>query len=295
MFLTSANDPEAIPAWQRIITKNQLAPYGQSRNLVFEMPSHKNVLIVKQGPNLRIEYDILRQIYLQLPPEERISVVPLAIYGNETQTLITLRRNSPNLDSILSSKTEEERLALARKSLRTLQKFHTLNIQHIPEYDPINELRRRLTNRIPFQAKDPTRLLSAYEKFLSKFKLRKLPIHGDAYPTNFLEDGRILDPEKAFIGDPSKDFESFTTHPILYPFQERLFAELQIDPSNRNFFAIDIPLCQTGSFLNKDPRTSLYFYQLALDRLQALGERELYTATKDFIEPVIASLSSARH
>jgi hypothetical protein len=296
MFLTAAKQPHADSVWRQIIEKHQheLQKISESRNAVREIPGiHKSVLIIKSSDNdLEQEYKILRQIYELAPPEERMAVMPLAFFKTDNlQYLVTLRRDSPNIDSILGYSTEEERILLAGKALSQLQKFHSLNIEGLKPYDPLETLHRRLIQRVP--QSNPTKFLTAYETFLRKFSSVNRPVHGDAYPTNFLADGRIIDLEKGSLDNPWLDYETLTTHPLLFPFQERLVSHF--DQTSRELPAISVPLCQTGSFLNKDPRTSLHFYHLALDRLQALGERELYTATKDFIEPVIASLSSARH
>src|SRR3989344_3626048 len=80
IFLTSADLPEAKDHWKGIMRKHksELKSLGKSRNEVTEIPTdeHKSVLVIKRGHELRREFDILKQIYTQLSPEERISVVP---------------------------------------------------------------------------------------------------------------------------------------------------------------------------------------------------------------------------
>ncbi len=295
MFSTATREPDAEKAWKKIIERHEpeFKSVGDSRNKVFEIPPKKTLLIVKKGEGLVREFDILKRIYNLLPPEERISVVPLAAYGPDNDsTLITLRRNSPNLDSILGSKTEEERKKLAAQGLKRLQTLHSLDIHLFREYDPLKELQRRLIKRFKEKASTgPQRLLSAYEEFRAKFQLRQKPIHGDAYPSNVLEDGTILDLEKANKGDPWADYETFTTHPVLLPFQNELLSG--IDQTNRSFFTVHIPLCQTGSFYGKpirDPEIVKFFYNTAIKNLRALGEKELLQATEAYLEPTISSL-----
>ena len=286
IFLTSADLPEAKDHWKGIMTKHksELQSLGQSRNEVTEIPTdeHKSVLVIKRGHELRREFDILKKIYTQLPPEERISVVPLAVFDDEDKKcLVTLRKNSPNLDSILGITTGDETLEVSKKIIENLRRLHQLNIPGLKSYDPISELQRRLTKRFP--EKDPRKLLDEYERFMQKFERRSSPVHADAYPTNVLKDGTIIDLEKASLGDPWLDLETFTTHPFLIGIQDRILANVELDPATRPLYAVHVPLCQTGSFSQQSKIKSRYFYELAKMRLRELEEKALLTATTDFL------------
>ena len=286
IFLTSADLPEAKDHWKDIIErhKSELQSLGQSRNEVTEIPTdeHKSVLVIKRGHELRREFDILKKIYTQLPPEERISVVPLAVFDDEDKKcLVTLRKNSPNLDSILGITTGDETLEVSKKIIENLRRLHQLNIPGLKSYDPISELQRRLTKRFP--EKDPRKLLDEYERFMQKFERRSSPVHADAYPTNVLKDGTIIDLEKASLGDPWLDLETFTTHPFLIGIQNRILANIELDPATRPLYAVHVPLCQTGSFSQQSKIKSRYFYELAKMRLKELEEKALLTATTDFL------------
>ncbi|MBS3162453.1 hypothetical protein J4467_00875 [Candidatus Woesearchaeota archaeon] len=286
IFLTSADLPETQEHWKGLIAKHksELQSLGASRNKVTKIPTdeHKSVLVIKQGSGLRQEYDVLRKIYDKLPPEERISVLPLAVYNEKDEDcLVTLRKDSPDLDFIIGLTTGDESLAAAKKAITNLRRLHKLEIPELQPYNLIPELQRRLTKRFP--AKDPRRFLDEYERFKQKFEKRSSPVHGDAYPTNVLKDGTLLDLEKASLGDPWLDLETFTTHPFLIGIQDQILAGVDLNPATRPLYAVHVALCQTGSFSTKSITRSRYFYELAKMRLEALGERALLDATKDYL------------
>ena len=122
---------------------------------------------------------------------------------------------------------------------------------------------------------------------MQKFPKNNYPVHADAYPTNVLKDGTIIDLEKASLGDPWLDLETFTTHPFLIGIQNKILANIELDPATRPLYAVHVPLCQTGSFSQKSRTRSRYFYELAKMRLKELEEQELLTATTDYLEEII--------
>ncbi|MBI5797851.1 phosphotransferase [Candidatus Woesearchaeota archaeon] len=278
--------------WERIIEETELNPFRESRNEVYTLstnPNTKRVIMVKRSneeEGLQTEYNVLEEIRQKEDPQKRITVTPQALFrGKQGNTiLITKRKAAENLDAILN-KEPERREQEVEKALESLKIFHDYDLETIPQtrtYNPKEELKRRLLKR--FERADTQLFQREYQEFFRRVNPEEgMFIHGDFYPTNVLEGGIILDPEKACYGNIWLDIETFLGAPYFEGLENReeLLKQYFIDktrPRGREFFALHASLCQTGSFSKKDPKTAEYFHRRTEKILKQLGETKLEEA-----------------
>lgn len=287
--------------WEKIIEETELNQFRESRNEVYTLstnPNTKRVIMIKRSTEkegLQTEYNVLEEIRQKEDPAKRITVTPQALFRDKQgrTTLITKRKAAENLDEILS-KEPERREQQAGKALESLKIFHSYSLESIPKtrtYNPREELKRRLLKR--FERANTELFQREYQDFFRRVNPEEgMLIHGDFYPTNVLEGGIILDPEKACYGNIWLDIETFFGAPYFEGLgnKKELLKEYFRDkarPRGREFFALHASLCQTGSFSKKDPKTAEYFHNRTEEILKQLGETRLQEA---FLQVVTHSL-----
>jgi hypothetical protein len=286
-------------SWQAIYEqeKKTLARLGETRNQVLEIPENEytqGIVIIKRGKSLEKEYQILLELN-KLPYDQKITVRPLAFFRDGPEdVLVMYREAADNLDHYFNS-SDTEIPEQANLALDSLTKFHSLPLpMKLTDQNPFADLERRFFDRFG-ESPSALNLRITFWNLLKKIEtVPSSPIHKDAYPSNFLVGGRILDFEKASKGIHWFDFETFEGHPALQIYSEqqlkeylRLRNEKGLDTSHdgREVAALVSSTCQIGSFSQKDPKLSRYFYERTLDLADQTGQRKLKDHLDKYLDP----------
>lgn len=295
-----------------------LSPFGKSNH---EVLTDRYSFVVKRDDkeeSLKKEYDLLGLInsalkeYAKLHSldEDFIKIADALTFTklDGKYHLITKRRRADNLETAFEKSPESVRETILKNTLKSLAGISSIvtpkayNSDLVKEHDYIREVGNRLLSRLGDNDYF-VKFLQEYTRFTDRIKeltgTKDLNVlgHGDAYLSNFLVDGTVLDVEKAVLVDPTRDPAILLDHPlILYEdsYFDHYFDALQYysyRPFNRltldNLFMMNRicnSICQIGSKINqgKNDQASFYFNR-ALLLLRQIGDRSLETAFKDYI------------
>lgn len=298
MFYSVRNQPKAAEKWKTIVEQCEQRSLGTSRNSVRELSQDeyfKDSIIIKEGKELQIEHDLLREIYQTTEEPHLYFPRPLAIYDKEdSQILITKRKKAKSLEE---TEIDQEEV---NKTFNTLARLHSLPNTRKP-YDPRECIERRLLKR--FSQKDLEKFKQAYEYFIYNAERNRyyqpsetVTCHGDFYPTNVLQGGIIIDLEKACSSSPELDLTNFFTSSKLLNLNQQEARDSyeqirRLKTTNQHFFEIQNALCQIGSFYNQRNLPNMIFnYERAKSFLQEQREFIFKEELERLIEPVITNL-----
>lgn len=202
------------------------------------------------------------------------------------------RKAADNLEDYFNTLPKNP-LLQAKLAIASLAKFHTTFFsQPLPQHEPMADLERRFFTRFE-ENPSAQRLKILFWNLLNKIQgIPQSPLHRDAYPSNFLVGGTILDFEKISGGLHWFDFETFVGHPSLQPYTRELAIDYMNQTPSRGFSqegrevaALVSSTCQIGSFSQKEPRLSEYFFRRTLDLAEQTGQRQLGDHLEAYLEP----------
>ncbi len=282
MFLSLIESPKATKTWEKIEQSCEQKPLGTSRNSVRELTDNKylqGTIIIKEGPELKTEYEVLKQAYKEIPEAHLYFPRPLALHSNK---LVTKRKSAKSLEETLVSSQEE-----VNKAMQTLARLHSLPPTNLKIYDPKATIERRFLKRF----EENEEFKRAYEEFFDVRYPRDTYVtcHGDFYPTNVLQGGIIIDLEKACEGLALLDLTNFLIAPqfknINKPEAMEAYKEIRsFQDKGRQFFEVHNAICQVGSFHHQKSPKVRYFLELAREKLKDMGENRLRNSL-NFVEP----------
>jgi len=299
--------------------KINLAPFGRWRHdistdkysFIFKKDDVKDVL-EKEHNLLRIVRDSIAEYSnngsIDVDSIKIIKPFKFIQHSDGKYYLITKRNRIENAESAIENLDHAEKDGLLKNILRSIAFVDVLATKrlisdgYLKQIDYREELNRRLILRLGSNS-SLSRFLENYGELVNKIEvirrdsdLSSVAI-GDAYLSNALGDGTLLDFESMGIADFTRDPASLLDHPsvieveryftyyrdLLQHFSERIFNKLTLDDlflMNRVCNA----MCQIGSKLNqgKDEQ-ALFYFNRVLDSIQLLGYKNLEAAFKDYV------------
>ena len=309
-------------------TRNEVFEFGGSGDFL------KHLFVFKRSglrdPLLR-DHVVCSSIYKGLwksDARREFEVVPEPLHffrhhGDHNYYNITKREDKVDLERLLESGEDiKEHMVKAIENLVAVHAIGSAELEtngeyfieskgmrvNLSAYDYIGELDKRLFERLGRSGKSE-RMLELYLNHLKKFNHLEFLCHGDLYLSNVLEDGLVIDFDRAVVGNPSLDLGTLIDSAGSYSYEDvrdlidnhylRFFGSENSDWDDvreditRNYFHLDrihSLICEVGSKYKRGKIEKAREYIIRGSDYLTESDRKLRDAFLDYVHSVQPTL-----